>query len=79
MGKGTSCGSRSLRMVPDNHGKNRNPFAFVISDHCPFQLFIHLFMCIHVNKRTLGSCPQQIPAPVSCSLLWVDGERILRH
>jgi len=26
-GKGTSGGSRSLRMVPDNHGRNRNPFT----------------------------------------------------
>lgn len=70
MGKGTSSDSRSLRMVPDNHSKNRNPFAFVISNHSAFQLFIHLFLCIHLNNRALGSCPQQIPAPLSCSVLW---------
>lgn len=77
MGKGTSSSSRSLRVVPDNRVKNRNPFTFVISNHCSFHLFIHLV--IHLNSRTLGSCPQQIPAPLSCPLLWVDGDSILGH
>lgn len=66
-------------MAPDNHGKNRNSFAFVISNRYPFPLFIHLLMCTHLNNRTLGSCPQQIPALLSCSLLWVGGDSILRH
>lgn len=66
-------------MVPDNHGKNRNPFALVISNHCPSHLFIHLLMCTHFNSRTPGSCPEQIPAPLPCCLLWVDGDSILRH
>lgn len=76
MGKGTSSGSGSLRMVPDNHGRNRNPFAFEISSHSPF-------------LSTLPSTPSRAPilltvywAPppdvtpiyLSCSLLWVDGD-----
>lgn len=35
MGKGTSSGSKSLRMVADSHGWNRNPFALEFSNHSP--------------------------------------------
>lgn len=59
---GTRSGSRSLRMVPDNHGRNRNPFTFEISTF-PLHLSIYSLTCTHLIDSILGTSPRPDPNP----------------
>ena len=79
MGKGTSSGSRSLRMVPDNHGRNRNPFAFEISNHCSFlSTFPSTLSRAPMLSTVYWALPPDVtPTHLSCSLLWVVGDIVL--